>query len=1215
MKPDLPTFRAGRVALVALGLLAGVKAIGWILLATALARGLSHLAMTLASPDASQLLHLLFNPPSATDAELGSLQQHLGASDFRITVIVGAAGLLLRAVAVWAQQVMARRAAIGEKERLRADLVATRLDRAGAPADEAGTDAVLASKGLDGLDKYFTEYLPALMSALVVPLVLGVWVLIYDWVSALIVVLTIPLIPMFMILIGRYTEERVDDAAAGLGRLSHHLLELARGLPVLVGLRRAGFQRQALQRVSERYRSTTMSTLKSAFMSGFALELISTLSVAVVAVFIGVRLIYGEMDLHAGLLILILAPEIYLPFRDIGSAYHSSEDGLEAMHRARQRLEMDPPRTLAHTVNTANTAKPDDLDDPMQSDDGVQLGNLTIAYRHRDSDHEEDGTTPAASTPVVDGVTACLAPGELTVFAAASGTGKSTALRALAGILRDDEAEFSGTVTGLLHKPTAWLDQHPNFTEPTVAQEVRGSATKITEAQARSALDAVALAGYQNRSCDDLSPGERRRLGVARVLARLMARPDPGATAAEQDGRSWLVVLDEPTAHLDPAAGERVRATLVDLVSGRLPDGRRISSIVVVASHDTGLHQHAHQLLSTGHHQNIPVDQQPALAQTPQSAPTPVSAAQLPEFGGQDDASEAGVVAGALNTDPITHRDQEPAVGWWQMVRMLPWGQRKFVWGIAWAVAALLSGALLSALSGWLIVQAGYRPPVLYLLAVIVAVRFFGIGRALFRYLERLAVHDAVLQWANRLRLRVWDGLGAQPSAWNRLRRSGGALSLLISDVDELRDAVPRVLVPVPAAAITWVLTLVVVSYMAPPAWWPVVVAGILGLIVIPALVALLDRRTTVAMAEHRGWLMQRITVLFTAAADLSGNQASAAASRRFRDQDAASARTVKRTAWVAGLGQGLVALVAGWAAVQTVWISLSEGVSAPSAALAVFMVLALAEPFGLVATAVQEGGVVRHQLGRLTPVLGAAESQAPGHWVHRRDTSGSTEKTTGAPSSGMTVALDDVTAAYGDTTVFSDVSLDAGPGDFVVVTGPSGSGKSTVLAMLLGFLRPEHGTYTITGDQTTDASDTDEQLSGIAWCPQEAHLFDSSLRSNLLLARDPEDRAEDAELAGALHTVGLGDWLVRAPQGLDTRLGPSGHFLSGGQRQRVAVARALLNHAQTVLLDEPTAHLGADEAATLVQDLRYALREHTVVMVTHDERFAHLGTDSLALQ
>jgi ATP-binding cassette subfamily C protein CydCD len=269
--------------------------------------------------------------------------------------------------------------------------------------------------------------------------------------------------------------------------------------------------------------------------------------------------------------------------------------------------------------------------------------------------------------------------------------------------------------------------------------------------------------------------------------------------------------------------------------------------------------------------------------------------------------------------------------------------------------------------------------------------------------------------------------------------------------------------------------------------------------------------------------------------------------------------------------------------------LTVAGNVSATVAAVVVLMQLALIEAFVAVNGSIQQFFAWRTLGDKVLPDLGTdtVEPEA--------------ESGDEAPVPAVeTVELRGISYSYpgSDTPVFEDLDLDLRPDSWLAVTGPSGSGKSTLLGVLLGFLTPQEGTFRINGRAAADLPPAARRM---AWCPQEAHLFDSTLRGNLLLARDRRHAPTEAEMIAALDAVGLGPFLADLPEGLDTRVGGGGHFLSGGQRQRLAVARALLTEADVVLLDEPTAHLDAEAGERLMADLASGLRGKSVVVVTHN--------------
>ena len=1152
MKPQFPAGPSTRRALYGLGLLAALKALSLVLMGQAVA----------------SMLAGLMTHDAAWGDQLGW----------------GAAGVVLRSVTVWAQGVAARRAALGVKEELRAQLLETALRngvRAAGPSD--GGLAVLATRGLDALDSYYTQYLPALVNCAAIPLLLGARILFADWVSAVVIVLTVPLVPVFMVLIGRYTEDKVREAQAALSRLSGHMLELAKGLPVLVGLGRAAAQRRALEDISEDYRQRTMGTLRTAFLSALALELIATISVAVVAVFIGVRLVHGDMALEAGLLALILAPDCYLPLRELGTAHHASDDGRAALAETTAVLEAPEPRRLVPgpaPVDEPAGAATSGADGPA----GLTVRDLTVSY-------------PGRQGPAVGPVSFSAPAGLVTALDGPSGAGKSTVLGVLAGTVgTGGGTAVSGTVGGFAAGDVAWVPQHPVMVADTVREEVllyltagtatagkpaAGSAVR-GEADSGGVLRCLAAVGADHladKHPAELSPGELRRIALARGLARIEA----GAT---------VLLLDEPTAHLDRDSANRVHDAI------RALRGR---ATVILVAHDRQTRELADRIVPLSGHGAAPTHETSPLA--PAEATAQVSAGAGHRSASADGGGAASAVAGsgAGGVPAANARASSPRTAAMLTRLLAPVRGRFAASGIVGALAALFAVAL-SGLSGWLILRASEQPPILYLLTAIVGVRFFGIGRAVLRYCERLLLHDAVFASLTKLRGGLWASLSQRALSLRRLLQGGNVLGAVIEDVDTVRDLLPRVVLPPIIAVAVAAAASGTVAWLIPAALPAVLAAALVSLVAAPAASLFADRMSAKAEQRLRSGVLRRVAAALDARAELHANAATqpVLAGISALDRDATGA--ARRSAWAEGLGQALTVAACGAGALYSAVLAAPEvlagSLPATAVGVVVLLLLALAEPFGAMTTAVRQFPALRAVLRR----IGESGVLQPGEPSVNRKNIRPVPRGLGQPG----VDLEGLSAAWpGGGAVFSGVSAVAEPGRWLAVTGPSGAGKSTLLAVMLGFLPARAGRIAVTGTA--------------AWCPQEAHLFDSTVRGNLLLGSPRQEsgmgsgQETEQAMREALAAVGLAPLLARLEDGLETRIGPGGAFLSGGERQRLAVARTLMTQADVILLDEPTAHLDAESGRALIADLRAGLASRTVVLVTHNP--ADISPDDALLE
>ncbi|MFF3263746.1 thiol reductant ABC exporter subunit CydD [Streptomyces sp. NPDC002932] len=1073
---------------------------------------------------------------------VGGFEDGLTGSGLRTPLLLLAAVALGRALVSWLTELAAHRAGAAVKSELRGRL----LDRAAALGPEwlsgqrTGSLVTLATRGIDALDDYFARYLPQLGLAVVVPVAVLARVVTEDWISAAIIVVTLPLIPLFMILIGWATQSRMDRQWRLLSRLSGHFLDVVAGLPTLKVFGRAKAQAESIRTITSQYRLATVRTLRIAFLSSFALELLATLSVALVAVTIGMRLVHGELDLYTGLVVLILAPEAYLPLRQVGAQYHAAAEGLSAAEEIFSVLETEPPAGGTREV-------PPSL--------RLELEGVTVRHAGR-------------TEPSLAGASLVVEEGETVALVGPSGVGKSTLLNVVLGFAAPDEGRVRVGGTDLAdlsperwRERIAWVPQRPHLFAGTIAENVRLARPEADDGAVTAALrdagayDFVAAlpdgaATLLGEDGAGLSAGQRQRLALARAF--LADRP--------------LLLLDEPTASLD---GE-TEAGIVEAVR-RLAAGRTVLLVV-----------HRPALLSVA---DRVVTLEPGATAGPAG---PAVAAVVPRPAGAPD----DLIGGEAAREPEVLRDTAARTGHvLARVREAAGAQRgRLALALLLGSLALGSAVGLMAVSGWLISRASEQPPVLYLMVAVTATRAFGIGRAVFRYAERLVSHDAVLRMLAALRVDVYRGLERIAPAGLRRTRRGDLLSRLVADVDALQDYWLRWLLPAGTAVVVGAAAAGFTGWLLPEAGAVLVVGLLLAGVGVPLVSGACARRTERRLAPARAELATRITDLLGGTAELTVAGALPGRSARTREADGVLTRIASRAATATALGGGLTALIGGLTVVAAALVALpavADGrLAGVELAVVVLTPLAAFEAVTVLPLAVQYRQRVKRSAERVYEVLDAP--------VPVREPGVPAE----VPASPFPLEVRGLSARYAgaEHDALADVDLTLEAGKRIAVVGPSGSGKTTLAQVLLRFLDARAGTYRIGGVEAS-ALDGDAVRRFVGLCAQDAHIFDSSIRENLRLARTG---ATDAELRDALARARLLDWAEALPDGLDTLVGEHGARLSGGQRQRLALARALLADFPVLVLDEPAEHLDLPTADALTADLLAATRGRTTVLITH---------------
>ncbi len=944
------------------------------------------------------------------------------------------------------------------------------LDHATVDADRsagglASREATIVTVGVDQLEPYVRQFLPALMLAVAVPLVAGARILFADLLSAVLIAVTVPLIPIFMVLIGRMTERRTARQWAVLQRLGGHFLDVIEGMPTLRLFSRAEAQRQSVHDVSDQYRATTMNALRIAFLSALALELIATLSVALIAVEIGLRLAGGSLDLGTALIVLLLTPECYLPLRRVGASFHAAQSGLDASD--------DLVDLLSRPTLPVGTT-------PAPSDGALELRNVGLVRGGR---------------TIVDGLGLVVAPGTLTALYGPSGVGKSTLVEACRGRLL--ERSGSITVDGVDVRdldPGSWADQLTVIGQrlapvaSSIIEEVR-AATDASDSEVLDALDDVGLAGFALRRADELSGGQLRRVQVAR------------AVVAVRVGCARFVVADEPTAHLDGTSADAVWSALADLA-------RVHGAAVLVATHDDRCRGLADQVVDlTGIDTAEPDEPTAAPRRLPDKTLTLSAPADAPDVGLHD-------------VRPVS---DGPTLGPWGAIRrvlaMARPARRRFVGAAALGTAAEVCTIGLAGAAAWLIVRASEQPELAALSVAILGVRAFGTGKGVFRYAERLATHDTGLRSLTEIRATVVARLAEVAPAgipgWQR----GDLLQRVVADIDRLLDLFVRVLGPIVAVAATALGALTIALALDAPAGLVLLAALLVVGLIVPAMTVRGEMTLGPALNDRRGVLGGRVLATTEALDALWANRTLASArleiDRVAIEIDGLERRRARLRA-VTGSVVSAAPLLTATAVLATI-ATMGPSVSGPVIGVLVLWPLAILELVGTVNEAAATVPTIAGSAQRVVAVIDLADPVTPpAHPQAVGDRPVVTLDEVVARWPGA------------DVDALGPLSVGLTPAEHLTVVGPSGSGKSTLAAVLVDFLEPRAGTYDLDEVHVADVAGADVRRR-VTWIQQLPWIADSTVRENLRLAHpaatDDElvDAIEAVRLGGWYHHLPAG--------------------------------------------------------------------------------------------
>ena len=1095
--------------------------------------------------------------------------------DERYSIIYLGIAIIVRLLAHYIQESVANRLGSAVKATFR-ERALEHMFKLGVQHKERHGDVIhMLTDGLEQVDAYVARYIPQILYAIMIPLIMGIAIVDTLPIIGIILIITVPLIPFFMILIGKQADRLNKEQWERMSFLSGHFLDVLQGITTLKLFGRAKDQIKVIGRLSEEFKDSTLRVLRVAFLSALVLELVSTISTALIAVYLGLTLLDGKISFFSAFFILLLAPEFYTPFRQLGAAFHTGMAGKTSILKYEEFMNRQPSLPIGGQSQLKGKVQ------------AIEIKDLTFTYADSENGVQHISLEAKRNSPIM--------------LVGESGAGKSTIAHIIGGFLTAPKG--SVTIDGLdlcdidiewWRQQITYVSQHPHIMKGTL-RDVLSFGMNVSDEEIIEACKEVQLLDVINRQQDGLdtvigegglglSGGERQRVALVRAFLR----------------KGQVLILDEVTAHLDvkteaiiSSAIKRLMDNKIVIIIGHRLQTMHWASTLYVLKHGRIIQQgsYAKLLAVDGYFKDLVTSGLGEFSSTIEEQLKTEKSFSLEHREEIDnsirvDNQDAYVLGKDTIQTPEVSTSKLGIQGWKLLFTVLSPAKWSLVLALIFTFLTVFMNVGLLTVSAWLLASAALQPGLTYLSLAIVGVRFFGVSRAVCRYFERYTSHRMAFQ--GLYGLRIWFYAHLEPLAPAILKRfgAGDMLGRIMGDIEVLQFFYLRTLIP-PAAAIA--LTILVaygVSTIDSSLVAPIVLAALILGLALPLGVYAHNKQSLTAIGPQQGEYKSLLSDTMDSLEDVISYGSEQLVYNRI--QHMMSTVDANKGIIERGMNLGNTLFLGGVQITVVIVAILAANVLTGAWASVMVAVAAIGtqawfEALQPMIAAVHHGAESKVATSRLMALshepIPVMEPKAPKPFNANRE-----------------ITFTDVSFGYdAHRRIYEHLRLDITQGQSIAIVGASGSGKTTLFNMLERLY--DYGGSIHVGDVELKDISIDTWRNALGTITQDTYIFHASFEDNIRLAR-PD--ASETDLEYAIDRASLRSVVERLPEGIHTIVGSGGHGLSGGERQRVALARLFLRKPQVVLLDEPLEGLDQVTRKALHRDLMEYVQDKTCLYITH---------------